>query len=82
MADCLEGRVDLVAFGRYFTSNPDLARRILEDIAFVEYERKTFYTPGMEGYLGWAKAKSFADRSAFHVKKVQSSLLTKDSSTR
>jgi 2,4-dienoyl-CoA reductase-like NADH-dependent reductase (Old Yellow Enzyme family) len=49
--DSLSGRVDLVAFGRYFTSNPDLVTRILEDIPFVKYDRKTFYTPGMEGYL-------------------------------
>ncbi len=52
----LIGRVDLAAFGRYFTSNPDLARRILEGLELTKYERKTFYTPGLEGYLGWKKA--------------------------
>ncbi|KAG0646732.1 12-oxophytodienoate-10 [Hyphodiscus hymeniophilus] len=46
-----EGRIDLVAFGRYFTSNADLADRILEQKPLKKYDRKTFYTPGVEGYL-------------------------------
>jgi 2,4-dienoyl-CoA reductase-like NADH-dependent reductase (Old Yellow Enzyme family) len=52
----LPGMVDLAAFGRYFTSNPDLVERILADIPFTKYERKTFYTPGMTGYLDWQTA--------------------------
>ncbi|CZR58137.1 related to Putative 12-oxophytodienoate reductase-like protein 1 [Phialocephala subalpina] len=48
-----EGRLDLVAFGRHFTSNPDLVRRILENLPLTKYQRSTFYTPGMEGFLGW-----------------------------
>jgi 2,4-dienoyl-CoA reductase-like NADH-dependent reductase (Old Yellow Enzyme family) len=50
------GRVDLVAFGRHFTSNPDLPRRIFANIPLAKYDRKTFYTPGIEGYLGWKEA--------------------------
>lgn len=46
-----------MAFGRYFTSNPDLVKKILGDEPFVKYDRKTFYTPGLEGYLGWDTAK-------------------------
>jgi 2,4-dienoyl-CoA reductase-like NADH-dependent reductase (Old Yellow Enzyme family) len=56
-ADRKAGRVDLVAFGRYFTSNPDLVKRVLEQKPLEEYDRKTFYTPGMEGYLGWSKQR-------------------------
>lgn len=52
------GRVDLVAIGRHFTSNPDLVRRMLERLPLTAYERRTFYTPDMEGYLGW---KTYAD---------------------
>ncbi|KUJ15332.1 12-oxophytodienoate reductase [Mollisia scopiformis] len=48
-----EGRVDLAAFGRPFTSNPDLVRRIFGGLPLTKYDRKTFYTQGMEGYLGW-----------------------------
>jgi 2,4-dienoyl-CoA reductase-like NADH-dependent reductase (Old Yellow Enzyme family) len=50
----LIGKVDLVAFGRHFTSNPDLPRRIFEGLPLTKYDRSTFYTPGMEGYLGWS----------------------------
>jgi 2,4-dienoyl-CoA reductase-like NADH-dependent reductase (Old Yellow Enzyme family) len=47
-----------VAFGRHFTSNPDLVDRIFNDIPLTKYDRRTFYTPGMEGYLGWEKANA------------------------
>jgi 2,4-dienoyl-CoA reductase-like NADH-dependent reductase (Old Yellow Enzyme family) len=50
------GKVDLVAFGRHFTSNPDLVQRLLKSIPLNKYDRRTFYTPGMEGYLGWETA--------------------------
>ncbi|KAH7397650.1 12-oxophytodienoate reductase [Cadophora sp. MPI-SDFR-AT-0126] len=50
------GRVDLVAFGRHFTSNPDLVKRLFEDLPLTKYKRKSFYTPSMEGYLGWKMA--------------------------
>lgn len=49
----LLGCTDIVAFGRHFTSNPDLVRRILEDKPLTPYDRSTFYTSGVEGYLGW-----------------------------
>jgi 2,4-dienoyl-CoA reductase-like NADH-dependent reductase (Old Yellow Enzyme family) len=54
----LIGKVDLVAFGRHFTSNPDLPRRIFESLPLTKYHRPTFYTPGMEGYLGWTTANA------------------------
>jgi 2,4-dienoyl-CoA reductase-like NADH-dependent reductase (Old Yellow Enzyme family) len=50
----LIGKVDLVAFGRHFISNPDLPRRIFEGLPLTKYQRSTFYTPGIEGYLGWS----------------------------
>jgi len=56
MADGLIGKVDFVAFGRHFTSNPDLPRRIFEGLPFTKYERATFYTPGIDGYLDWKTA--------------------------
>jgi 2,4-dienoyl-CoA reductase-like NADH-dependent reductase (Old Yellow Enzyme family) len=59
LADVLIGKVDLVAFGRHFTSNPDLPRRIFKGLPLMKYQRPTFYTPGMEGYLGWSTAVGF-----------------------
>ncbi|RDW67181.1 alkene reductase [Aspergillus mulundensis] len=50
-----EGRIDLAAFGRYFTSNPDLPERLFRSLPLTKYHRPTFYTPGEEGYLGWAR---------------------------
>ncbi|KIY67830.1 NADH:flavin oxidoreductase/NADH oxidase [Cylindrobasidium torrendii FP15055 ss-10] len=37
---------ELVAIGRYFISNPDLVRRLKEDIPLADYDRSTFYVPG------------------------------------
>ncbi|KAK7693086.1 hypothetical protein QCA50_002651 [Cerrena zonata] len=36
---------DIIAFGRTFISNPDLPRRLREDIALTPYDRSTFYIP-------------------------------------
>lgn len=47
------GRVDLVAMGRYFTSNPDLVDRVVLGKSLTKYDRPTFYTPSLAGYLGW-----------------------------
>ncbi|KAF8869985.1 hypothetical protein BD779DRAFT_1730178 [Infundibulicybe gibba] len=39
-----EGNV-LVAFGRYYISNPDLPKRLKKNIPLTPYNRKTFYIP-------------------------------------
>jgi len=44
------GRVDAVAFGRYFVSNPDLPLRIREGLPLSVYDRGTFYTFDEHGY--------------------------------
>ncbi|KAF9017419.1 FMN-linked oxidoreductase [Hymenopellis radicata] len=36
---------DLVAFGRFFLSNPDIVHRIKNGLPFTPYDRKTFYLP-------------------------------------
>ncbi|KAK5630413.1 hypothetical protein RRF57_006128 [Xylaria bambusicola] len=42
----------IIAFGRYFISNPDLVFRIKEGIRFADYDRSTFYTKkSAEGYI-------------------------------
>ncbi|KPM39783.1 hypothetical protein AK830_g6787 [Neonectria ditissima] len=41
---------DLVAFGRYFISNPDLPARIRNGWKLRKYDRRTFYTQTAEGY--------------------------------
>jgi 2,4-dienoyl-CoA reductase-like NADH-dependent reductase (Old Yellow Enzyme family) len=53
---CYVGRVDLTAFGRDFTFNPDLPKRLFEGLPLTKYDRNTFYCEGLEGYLGWKVA--------------------------
>src|SRR3984885_6555982 len=47
------GRVDAVAFGRYFVSNPDLPPRIREGLPLSGYDRGTFYTFDAHGYTDY-----------------------------
>ncbi|KPI40191.1 Chanoclavine-I aldehyde [Cyphellophora attinorum] len=43
-----------IAFGRQFTSNPDLPRRIIEGLPLTNYDRSTFYVAKSEdGYTTW-----------------------------
>ncbi|KAK0447217.1 hypothetical protein EV421DRAFT_1929079 [Armillaria borealis] len=44
---------DIIAFGRYFISNPDLTVRLKENIPFTPYDRSIFYLHGevAEGYI-------------------------------
>ncbi|KAL1753971.1 hypothetical protein FB107DRAFT_249783 [Schizophyllum commune] len=44
---------DLVAFGRYYISNPDLPRRLRENIPLTPYNRATFYLAGDASPTGY-----------------------------
>ncbi|KAJ3513898.1 hypothetical protein NLJ89_g2698 [Agrocybe chaxingu] len=46
LARAAENANELIAFGRWYISNPDLPTRILEDIPFTPYNSKTFYVRG------------------------------------
>jgi N-ethylmaleimide reductase len=45
---------DLVAFGRPFIGNPDLGRRLREDLPWAASDRKTYYGGGAAGYTDYA----------------------------
>jgi N-ethylmaleimide reductase len=47
------GIVDAVAFGRHFVSNPDLPRRIQNNLPLAPYDRDTFYTFDAHGYTDY-----------------------------
>lgn len=47
------GDADLVAFGRYFVSNPDLPTRIKQGLPLSDYDRNTFYTFDARGYIDY-----------------------------
>jgi N-ethylmaleimide reductase len=47
------GDADMVAFGRYFISNPDLPRRIQLGLPLNIYDRETFYNNDARGYTDY-----------------------------
>lgn len=47
------GDADLVAYGKPFISNPDLAERFEQNLPLTEWDKDTFYTPGTKGYLDY-----------------------------
>ena len=61
-----KGDADLVAFGRYFVSNPDLPIRIKQRLPLSDYDRSTFYTFDARGYIDYPAftAGAFAVPSA------------------
>ena len=48
------GQADAVAFGKFFISNPDLGRRLREDLELAPLNQKTMYGGGAEGYTDYA----------------------------
>jgi N-ethylmaleimide reductase len=53
MAAVASGAADLVAFGRPFISNPDLVRRLRDDLPLAPIMRETLYGGGSEGYTDY-----------------------------
>lgn len=56
------GHADLVAAGRLFLSNPDLPKRWALNAPLNKYNRATFYTPGVEGYLDYPYLEESAEK--------------------
>jgi N-ethylmaleimide reductase len=52
--DLVEGRADLVAFGRPFMANPNLAEKLQRGAGLVQPDMATAYTPGPKGYTDYA----------------------------
>lgn len=48
-----ERGADLIAFGRYFISNPDLVRRLRDGHELAEPDADTFYSGGDKGYIDY-----------------------------
>jgi len=47
------GAADAVAFGKPFISNPDLLRRLREDLPLAPLDRDTLYGGGAAGYIDY-----------------------------
>lgn len=54
------GIIDAVAFGRHFVSNPDLPRRIADQLELASYDRATFYTFDKVGYTDYPQYSAVA----------------------
>ena len=52
-ADLIEGKGDLVAFGRPFLANPDLVQKLATAAPLTAPDFATFYTPGERGYTDY-----------------------------
>lgn len=52
-AALVEGRADLIAFGRPFIANPDWVARMRRGAAGNDLDMSTFYTPGPKGYIDY-----------------------------
>jgi N-ethylmaleimide reductase len=52
-ADLVEGRADLIAFGRPFLANPNLVDKLKRGAELRAPDFATFYTPGEKGYTDW-----------------------------
>lgn len=55
-ADLEAGKGDLVAFGRPLLANPDLPKRMEEDLELNEPDQNTFYTADETGYTDYSFA--------------------------
>lgn len=47
------GSGDLIAFGKWYISNPDLAERLRGGFELAPYDTRTFYTGGATGYVDY-----------------------------
>lgn len=50
-----EGKIDAVAFGRLFISNPDLVERMRHGAELTIASRESYYGGGAKGYTDWPK---------------------------
>lgn len=54
------GRADLVAFGKLFIANPDLVKRLKEDLPLNTPDKDTFYGGGAKGYTDYPMLENVA----------------------
>jgi N-ethylmaleimide reductase len=58
-AELRSGSTDLITFGRPFINNPDLVKRLMNDLPLAkDLDTKTFYSPGEKGYTDYPNYES------------------------
>ena len=63
-----DGEADLVAFGKPFIANPDLAIRLLLDAPIMPVNRDTLYGGGEAGYTDYPMLRAVAPDTCFRDK--------------
>jgi N-ethylmaleimide reductase len=58
------GDADVVAFGRFFASNPDLPQRLKNNLPLAQYHREAFWGGDERWYIDYPSYKSQADAVA------------------
>jgi N-ethylmaleimide reductase len=58
------GRADLIAFARPFIANPDLPRRLREQLPLAEFDPGTLYAGGPKGYADYPAYDALAAEAA------------------
>ena len=56
-----KGDADAVAFGRFFTSNPDLPERFRHDLPLTPYDRSAFWGGDERGYIDFRPHRALAE---------------------
>ena len=64
MEEQYKGRDVVIAFGRPFIGNPDLAFRVKEGIPFASFDPSTMYAQTAEGYTDYKFSKEFEAAAA------------------
>lgn len=62
-----DGLASLIAFGRYFTSNPDLPFRLRNKLPLTPYDRSTFYAFDAKGYTDFPAYNAVANEAVEHA---------------
>lgn len=47
------GAADLISFGKFYISNPDLVERLKKNAPLAPFDTATFYSPGPQGYIDY-----------------------------
>ena len=58
------GRADVIVFGRPFIANPDLPRRLREQLPLAPFDAGTLYSPGAQGYSDYPSYDTAQDAVA------------------
>ena len=70
-----EGIYDLIAFGRWFLSNPDLPRRIKYGHKLNVYERATFYGGNKLGYTDYPNWENIENNDTHRYRLIEQSVI-------